>query len=124
MRRLVTQGGWSFTGLISVLTVAGIFLSIAFKLAPAYADFYTLQDIMESTTADRAELAKDMRTIKLNVEKKLGINNMKLPKDFLTISKDKGTVHFDVDYEIRTPIFHNVDAVMSFKQRFTGQELE
>jgi len=124
MRSNYRQGGWSFTGLMSVLIVGGIFFSVGFKLAPAYADFYTLRDVMEATVADRAQLAKSVRDIKSGIDKKMNINNMALPEKYLTITKDKGTVNLDVDYEIRTPIFHNVDAVMTFKQRFTGQELE
>jgi len=118
------QAGWTFTGLISVLVVAGVFLSVGFKLAPAYADFYTLQDIMDATVADRAQLGRPNRDLLLDIGKKMRINNLQLPEKFVEIIRDKGTVHFDVSYEIRTPIFHNLDAVMTFKQRFTGQELE
>lgn len=118
------QRGWTFTGLLSVLVVAGIFLSVAFKLAPAYSDFYTLKDILEATVADRNQLSQPNHELKLNLGKKMRINNLELPENFVEIERDKGTVHFDVSYEIRTPLFYNVDAVMTFKQRFTGQELE
>lgn len=118
------QRGWTFSGLLAVLVVVGIFVGVAFKLAPAYTDFYTLESIMESVIQDRRLLAKPNTEVKLSIRRRMGINNLKLPQDFLSISRDKGTVHLDVDYEIRTPIFHNVDAVMSFKKRYSGQEVD
>ncbi len=118
------QQGWSFTGLLIVLLVAGIFITVAFKLVPAYADYYTLTSIMEDTIEDRALISQRKHDIESSVIKRLRVNNMRLPKEFMTIEKDKGDVTLTIDYEIRTPLFHNVDAVMSFKQEYKGQELE
>lgn len=118
------QAGWTFYGVLAFLLVAGTVVSVGFKLSPAYADWYTLKEVMESTANDRALLSKNPREIRNSLYKRMGINNLKLPKEFVTITKDKGDVFLDVDYEIRTPLFGNVDAVMTFKQRFAGKELE
>ncbi len=118
------QQGWSLTGLLIVLLVGGFFISVAFKLAPAYADHHTLKSIMEDTIEDRALISERKHDIESSIIKRMRINNMRLAKDFMTIDKDKGTVTISVDYEVRTPLFFNVDAVMSFKEEYKGQELE
>lgn len=116
------QGGWSFLSLLVFLLVAGVFVSIGFKLVPAYTDHETLKSILLSTQNDRALMAKTKNEIELSLTKKLRINNMKLPEKFLKITKDKGDVFLDIDYEIRIPIFMNVDAVVSFKEQYIGRE--
>ncbi|MEH6824888.1 MAG: DUF4845 domain-containing protein [Motiliproteus sp.] len=116
------QGGWSFTGLLIFLLVAGVFVTVGFKLVPAYTDHETLKSILTSTQRDRQLMAKHKREIESSMVKKLRMNNMKLPDKFMKISKDKGDVFMDVDYEVRIPIFMNVDAVVSFKEQFVGRE--
>ena len=116
------QGGWSFLSLLVFLLVAGVFVSIGFKLVPVYTDHETLKSILVSTQNDRALMAKTKNEIELSLTKKLRINNMKLPEKFLKITKDKGDVFLGIDYEIRIPIFMNVDAVVSFKEQYIGRE--
>ncbi len=118
------QRGWSFTGVLIVLMVAGIFVSVGFKLAPAYADHNTLKSIMTDTIRDRQLLSKSRRDIEISVIRRMRINNTKLPKDFMKISKDKGTVTIDINYDVRIPIFQNVDALVWFEEKYEGQELE
>ncbi|MEH6649311.1 MAG: DUF4845 domain-containing protein [Motiliproteus sp.] len=119
------QGGWSFSGLLVVLVVVGIFVAVGFKLVPAYTDHETLKSIMQSTISDQALLSKSKREIKAGIGKKTRMNNMRdIPKDYVKITKEKGEVFLNIDYEIRIPIFANVDAVVSFKEQYVGRELE
>jgi hypothetical protein len=118
------QAGWTFYGVLAFLLIAGVVVTVGFKLSPAYADWHTLKQVMESTANDRALLSKNAREIRNSLSKRMRINNLELPQDFVAITKDKGDVFLDVNYEIRTPLFGNVDAVMTFKQRFAGKELE
>ncbi len=116
------QAGWSFLGLLVFLLVAGVFVSVGFKLAPAYTDHQTLKSIMADTQRDQQLMARSKAEIKSSLNKKLSINNMNLPKEFMTITKDKGDVLMDIAYEVRIPIFMNVDAVVSFKEQYVGRE--
>ncbi|MFT5722278.1 MAG: hypothetical protein ACI9W6_002604 [Motiliproteus sp.] len=117
-----SQGGWSFLGLLIFLLVAGVFMTVGFKLVPAYTDHEALKSIMVDTQRDQLLMVKSKQEIELNLTKKLRINNLKFPQEFIKISKDKGDVLMDVDYEVRIPIFMNVDAVVSFKEQYVGHE--
>lgn len=118
------QGGWSFLGLLAVLTVAGIFIAVAFKLAPIYGEHQTIKSIMETTLLDQRLLSEPKRSIRSSIYKKMGINYLQPPADFLKITKDKGDVIMDINYEVRIPIFMNVDALVSFKEQYIGRELD
>lgn len=118
------QQGWTFLGLMSILVVAGIFVALGFKLLPAYADHRTLDSILTDTIRDGHLLSKNKYDIKLSISKRLRLNNMTMPKEYLEIEKDKGTVRFLVEYEKRIPIFMNVDALVYFNEVYEGKELE
>lgn len=118
------QRGWTFLGLMMVLMVAGVFVSVAFKLAPAYADHNTLKSIMEDVVVDRHLLSEKKHDILSKIITRLRINNTSLPDGYLSIEKDKGTVKFIIDYELRIPMFGNVDAVVYFDEVYEGRELD
>ncbi len=117
------QAGWTFTGLLFVLLVSGIFLSVAFKLGPHYADHYTLNTIMEEVVADRQLIGKKTFDVEAAIRKHLNMNNMHLPKDFLSIKRDQGDVTLSVNYVIQEPLFYNVDALITFSDTYVGQPL-
>ncbi len=118
------QGGWSFLSLLTFLLIAGVFVTVAFKLVPAYTDHQTLNSIMQSTQSDQQLLSRNKREIIRGINKKMSINNMKLPEGYLKITQDKGDVLLDIAYEVRIPIFLNVDAVVSFKEQYVGRQLD
>jgi hypothetical protein len=121
MKLVSKQRGWSFVNMLAVLIVGGVFLAVGFKLAPAYADYYTLGPIFEDVQQDQELLSKSLRHIRNTLEKRYDMNNIKLPKKSVKVTEDKGIVTLAVDYEIRIPMFFNVDAVVSFKKDYQGQ---
>lgn len=119
------QGGWTFLGLLSILIVAGVFVAVGFKLAPAYQDHRTLQSILQDMVADRHLMSESKHAIKTRLSKRFTINSMyEFPRDAVKIEKDKGTVLLIAKYERRFPIFMNVDAVVHFDEVYEGQELD
>lgn len=119
------QGGWTFLGVLALLIVAGIFVTVGFKLAPAYADHNTLKSIMTDVIADRHLLSERKHAIKSKLSHRYRTNSMyDFPQDAVTIEKDKGTVRLLVKYEKRIPIFANVDAVVYFEETYEGRELD
>ena len=118
------QGGWSFLSLLTVLLVTGVFVTVGFKLAPAYADNQTLKSVMQASVQDQQLMSRSKRDIRSSLLKKMRINNLSLPDKAIKITKEKGDVFFDIDYEIRIPMFANVEAVVMFKEQYMGRELD
>ncbi|WP_255482886.1 DUF4845 domain-containing protein [Marinobacterium marinum] len=113
------QKGASFLSTLIVLMVAGIFFTVGFKLFSPYWDHMTINSIVKTTSEDPDELAKPLRQLRGDLDKKLYINQVKLPaKDSLQVTLKEGVYHFDLAYEMRVPMFFNIDALLTFKEHY------
>ncbi|MBV1786900.1 DUF4845 domain-containing protein [Marinobacterium sp. D7] len=99
--------------------VAGVFFTVGFKLYTPYMDHWTIKSIVENVTLDQDEIKKPIPEIKRDLDRRFGINQVRLPeRDSLKIKLEEGVLHFDLDYETRVPMFYNVDAVVVFKEHY------
>ncbi len=113
------QRGASFTSTLVSLIVAGIFFAVGFKLFSPYWDHATINSIIQSTSEDPDELSKSLRELRRDLEKKFYINQVELPeKESLQVHLEEGVIHFDLVYEVRVPMFYNVDALVKFEEHY------
>lgn len=113
------QQGASFTSTLVTLVVAGIFLMVGFKLFGPYWEHYTINSIVRQVSEDPDELAKPVRDIRRDFDKKFLINQVSLPdKDSLQVRQEAGVLYFDLVYEVRVPMFYNVDALIKFEEHY------
>lgn len=113
------QRGASFTSTLIVLIVAGIFFTVGFKLFSPYWDHATINSIVQTTSEDPDELTKSLRELRRDLDKKLYINQVELPeKESLQVRLDEGVIYFDLVYEVRVPMFYNVDALVMFEEHY------
>ncbi|WP_415885536.1 DUF4845 domain-containing protein [Neptuniibacter sp. QD37_6] len=119
---LKQQAGASIFSILLALIVAGFLFSIAFKLFPAYIDNRTLNSVLADAMNDSDEVEKGPKGIRIAILKKLVINQIKLPeKDALTIVEEDGIITATLDYEVRVPMFGNVDAVVFFTNEYEAE---
>ena len=113
------QRGASLMSTLIALIVAGVFVTVAFKLYSPYMDHMTIKSIVTSMTEDEDEMSRSVREIRSNLDKRFYINQVDLPnKEALQIRLDEGVLYFDLVYEIRVPMFYNVDAVVKFEEHY------
>ncbi|GAA0791049.1 DUF4845 domain-containing protein [Marinobacterium sediminicola] len=113
------QRGASFTSTLIGLIVVGIFFAVGFKLFSAYWDHATINSIVKTVSQDPDELSKSLRELRRDLDKKLYINQVELPeKDSLQIRLEEGVIYFDLVYEVRVPMFYNVDALVMFEEHY------
>ncbi|MDI3323106.1 DUF4845 domain-containing protein [Pontibacterium granulatum] len=113
------QTGASLLSIMIILIIGGVFFSVGFKLYPAYFDYKLVDSVLTDVSTDQGELSKPLMRLRQDVQKKLRINQVKLPeKDSLVIRQERGILYFDLDYEVRVPMFFNVDAVVSFNKQY------
>ncbi|WP_415892345.1 DUF4845 domain-containing protein [Neptuniibacter sp. PT8_73] len=115
------QAGASMFSILIVLIVAGFLFSVAFKLMPAYMDHRTISSVLVDAMNDPDELAKGARGIRIGMSKKLIINQVKMPSDGLRITEEEGIITATLDYEVRVPMFVNVDAIVSFNEEYEAE---
>lgn len=117
------QNGASFFGVLSVLIVLGVIFAVGFKLFTPYWEYRTINSVVKATSEDREELARPVAQIRSNINRRFLINQVSLPsQDALTITDDAGVIFFKLDYEVRVPMFGNVDAVVMFQENYEARK--
>ncbi|MCC2639067.1 MAG: hypothetical protein K0Q68_2786 [Moraxellaceae bacterium] len=118
----ISQRGFSYVGLLSVIGILGMLLKVVTAVGPAYYDNYTIDKIIISLFRDGR--ANSVADFKRGLSDRFQINNIrdKSPDDFEYEFEDK-MLTVIVDYEVRQPFMGNVDVVMTFKKTY-GSELK
>mgnify|MGYP000668582373 CR=1 FL=1 len=114
------QQGASKPLVLLFLVMATVILTVGFKLFPVFYENWQIESIVNSFE-DESDL--EIVTVKVLSERfysRLTINNV---RDFdyeesVFLSKDDGVFVIEVDYEVRIPIYRNIDAVMTFEKVF------
>ncbi len=109
------QRGASTLGiLVSVLFFASL-LTLVIKLGPAYLDDYTVKGALQGLDGEEGLAKMTPADVRRLVTKRLSVNNVDgfNAKD-IQIEKDGDVVIISLEYEVRTSVVSNVDAVMSF----------
>lgn len=124
MKNPFRQQGASTVGiLIGVLFFASL-LTLLIKLGPAYLDDYTIKGALEGLDGEDGLSQMTPSDVRRLVTKRLSVNNVDSfnAKD-INIEKDGDLVIITLDYEVRTHVVSNVDAVISFSHFYelTGQ---
>ena len=119
MDKHIRQKGISTLSILLLLIVGSVGFSLGFKLLAPYSTHTTVVSIIEDIIADPAELSKSRAEIRRDIERRFTINQVKLPdRDSLQIIQNESELTFLLDYEVRVPMFFNIDAVVMFKEEF------
>ena len=120
MQNYNKQQGASTPLVILFVAMLMVIFTVAFKLYPVFYENWQLQHVVESFQ-DEVDL-KDttVNEIRSRFEKRLLTNNVRdfNADDNLSITKTDGTLSIFVEYEVRVPVYKNIDAVVSFEESF------
>ncbi|SFR75085.1 protein of unknown function [Marinobacter daqiaonensis] len=108
------RGASSLSILIIVLFFASL-LTLVIKLGPAYLDDYTVQGALEGLDGEEGLSRMTPADVRRLITKRLSVNNVDgfNAKD-IKVEKDGETVIISLEYEVRSHVAYNVDAVMNF----------
>jgi hypothetical protein len=110
-------------GMLSVMIwlVLGVaVLTLIVRLGPPYMQFLTVRSVMNEMSQDSELQGKGRTQVLNNLSSRLDVNGIDdLPKDAVAMEQDGVTRELVADYEVRTPVVANVDAVVSFNYRVT-----
>ncbi len=113
------QLGMSSLGLLLMLAAVGFVVTCLFKMAPSYLDnrfiVGTLQSLADSED-DLAALSNGQ--IRSQLSKTFVVNNVRnININDVQIERMQSKVLVNIDYEVRVPLFYNVDVVMTFENQ-------
>lgn len=109
------QRGASTVGILIAVLFFGSLLTLVIKLGPAYLDDYTVQEALQGLDGEEGLSNMTPADVRRLVTKRLSVNNVDgfNAKD-IEIEKDGDLVTISLDYEVRTHLVSNVDAVINF----------
>ena len=114
-----SQKGIGGLALLVLLFLGGVVFSVGMKLFSPYTTRETVKSVVQSVSEDPTELAKSNAEIRRDIERRFTINQVKLPdRESLQIIQNESELTFLLDYEVRVPMFFNIDAVVMFKEEF------
>ena len=98
-------------GILGFLAVAGL------KLIPVYMEYGTIVSVMEDVAKEQSPGKKSPKTIWKSIDKRLHINNVRyIKKENFKYERGNLADTMTIKYEVRTPLFGNLDAVAKFEK--------
>lgn len=115
MKTPLHQRGASTVGILVAVLFFASLLTLVIKLGPAYLDDYTVKGALEGLDGEEGLSEMTPADVRRLVTKRLSVNNVDgfNAKD-INIEKDGDLVIISLDYEVRTHVVSNVDAVINF----------
>ena len=110
------QAGLSMIGfmLVAVLVAAGVL--VGFKLMPAYIEYYSLKNVLNSIVNDPDMRDAPVADVKRSFERRSMMADVKVvTASDLEISKQGGALTIATSYSVKVPLAGNVSACLDFE---------
>lgn len=115
MRLKHSHRGMTFIGMALVLGLLAFFVTLVLRLLPAYLEYFNVKTSLDSLQDEPGITQQSPSEIKKLVNRRFIINDVKnTGKQDITVTKESGRIDVNIDYEVRTHVMGNVDAVMMF----------
>jgi len=115
---MLKQKGASTPLLILFLGMTAIIATIAFKLYPPFFEHWQIESVVDSFEDEAGidELTVNEISKRFNV--RLVSNNVRSfnSRESTVITKEDGVLTIDVLYEVRIPMYRNIDAIVKFEK--------
>tara|TARA_R110001592_G_scaffold91754_3_gene268246 strand:- start:34995 stop:35369 length:375 start_codon:yes stop_codon:yes gene_type:complete len=123
MNNYKKQQGASMPLVVLFVGMAMIVLTIAFKLYSPFYDHWLLTSVLESFEKEIDLKELSAREIRARFDKRLATNGVRgfVSSQSLSVTKQDGVLSIYVDYEVRVPIFENIDAIITFEESLEKQ---
>jgi hypothetical protein len=106
--------GVTLTGLIVVSVIIIFCLLFAFKIGPAYFEYYAINKQLKALAADPAARGTRREVEGAYVARQTMENIKSVNPSDLVVNKDGNSVVVSAEYSIKVPLFGNLSACMDF----------
>lgn len=120
MMNFKKQRGATFVFWVLFLALIGFIITIGIKLFPVFYKGFATEKIIEDLAFEMKGKNPNRKQLWDAIERRLDINSISgVKKENLVYKKQKKSLEFGVDYEVRVPLIANIDAVVMFDHRQT-----
>jgi|TARA_R100000455_G_scaffold27334_1_gene16397 Tfp pilus assembly major pilin PilA len=107
--------GMTLMSFMIVLVVVGFFALIVMKLFPMYSEYYSLKGVMEEYAAQPNSASLAGGQVWQELERRFDIAYVdSVKREHVKVSRDGGVSRLNIAYEVRVPMFGNLDVVGKF----------
>ncbi len=112
------QGFLSYTQIVLLFSL-GVFIMLGVKIIPVYSEHVYVEDALRFLAKNNSNLGELSKgDIKAKLGKYMTVNAVGDDQtNSFSVKRAKDKLLISSVYEIRVPIIHNIDAVMSFKSQ-------
>lgn len=116
------QSGFVDAKIFFVVMLSGLIVYSAFKVIPAYMDNAFIVESLKAAGMSEPPLkSKSTREIKGDLGKILSINNIRtVSVDDIEVVREKDKVLVNINYEVRSNLFYNIDIVVVFENQLNS----
>ena len=116
------QAGFTIWQWMVIVLVGGFLLTVGFSLAPLYINNYAIRATVQALQNEPELGRKSTQEIRMAVERKFDVNQIEAiqavcrdkAKPCMKVEKTKTHLIIDANYEARTHVMGNVDAMVMF----------
>jgi hypothetical protein len=116
------QAGFTIWQWMVIVLVGGFLLTVGFSLAPLYINNYTVRATVQALQNEPELGRKSTQEIRMAVERKFDVNQIEAiqavcrdkARPCMKVEKTKTHMIIDANYEARTHVMGNVDAIVNF----------
>lgn len=112
------QSGASLWGVMLLVGLIGLVLTIALKIAPAYIDNAVIVNAMEGVIANNDIRTMNIAEIRTDVMRTVNTNRVNFSSANIKVTRENNVEYIDINYESRVHIMYNIDAIVTFENRF------
>lgn len=114
------QQGMTTASMLMVGALVAFFALSAFKLYTPYYNDFAVKTALENMQEEGSAIAvMSPSDIRKTIGKRIYTSGMSLDKDDIEIIKNKGSLTINVNYEVRTHMYANIDAITVFNHSIT-----
>jgi hypothetical protein len=123
MNNYKKQQGASMLLVTLFIGMSMIVLTIAFKLYPTFYDHWLLKSVIESFDQEIDLKEMSVSEIRIRFDKRLATNGVRgfSTSESLTVVKQDELLSMYVEYEVRVPMYENIDAIVYFEELLEKQ---
>ena len=116
------QAGFTIWQWMVIVLVGGFLLTVGFSLAPLYINNYTVRATVQALQNEPELGRKSTQEIRMAVGRKFDVSQIEAiqtvgrdkARPFMKVEKTKTHLIIDANYEARTHVMGNVDAIVNF----------
>jgi hypothetical protein len=111
------QRGMTFIGWLIILGIIGFFVLLLLRLTPTYLENFTVKQQLKSLSEESGVGELPPVQIRGKLLARFSIDDVtNVPVEAIKVNKNQERVVIDISYHVRTPLFGNIDALVTFNE--------